>query len=363
MPLLDKVRSAQCVPWLLVFTGLALVGCGRSPQSEPPPQSPMPPTSDEPVATNAKSATGLPLARPIAGTPALPSNPTPTSFTFVVFGDNRPAVGEPQPETIKEIFREIHQLQPAFALSLGDIIEGKPADRKPATTQRMREQFETFLGLASAAETPIFNAPGNHEMDDSEDIPTARMHRLYRELVGPTYGAFDYGKSRFLMLNTEDVPPPDAPAPPAGVEFSYLSNQQLAKLRADLDAHRDTTHIFIAMHYPIHAKDEGPPASDWDDRLAPASRKALQDILQDYDNIAYVYAAHGHLYYNPREPDNVTTVPSWQPGTPTLHLVSGGAGAPLNTGKWGFHHYLIFQVDGPRVTGKIVKLSGTGASS
>ena len=340
--------------WLLILVIVACSGC------EPPSAT----TSLEGDSTTARTPpVGLPAAKPIAGTGQLTPAKDPHSFTFVVFGDNRPAVGEPQPETIKEIFRELQELQPAFAISLGDIIEGKPSDRQPATTRQMREQFREFLALAKSAKTPIFNAPGNHEMDDSEDIPTERMHRLYRELVGPTYGAFNFGNSRFLVLNTEDVPPPNTPAPPEGIEFSYLSQKQLTELRNDLEAHRTKTHIFIAMHYPIHAKDEGPPTSDWDDRLAPASREALEAILQDFENIAYVFAAHGHLYYNPQEPDNVATVPSWQPGAATMHLVSGGAGAPLNTGKWGFHHYLVFRVDGQRVTARIVKLSGKGSSS
>jgi hypothetical protein len=183
----------------------------------------------------------------------------------VVFGDNRPAKGDPQPETIKEIFIEIKELHPAFAMSLGDVIEGKP--------------------------------------------------------------------------------------------------KQIAQLRADLEANRDKAHIFITMHYPIHAKDQGPPDSTWDDRLYPESRKALIEMFKDYDNIAYVRAAHEHLYYNPQSPEDVANVPGWKTGNPIVYLVSGGAGAPLNDGKWGFHNYLVFTVDGANVSAKLVKLESTGSSS
>jgi hypothetical protein len=164
-------------------------------------------------------------------------------------------------------------------------------------------------------------------------------------------------------LNTEDIPAADTPKPPKDEEFSFMNPKQIAQLRADLEANRDKAHIFITMHYPIHAKDQGPPDSAWDDRLHPESRKALIEMFKDYDNIAYVLAAHEHLYYNPQSPEDVANVPGWKTGNPIVYLVSGGAGAPLNDGKWGFHHYLVFTVDGANVSAKLVKLESKGASS
>ena len=97
-----------------------------------------------------------------------------------------------------------------------------------------------------------------------------------------------------------------------------MNPKQIAELKADLGANRDKKHIFITMHYPIHAKIQGPPNSQWDDRLYPASRKALVELFKNYDNIAYILAAHEHLYYNPQSPDNVTDVPSWKTGDPCV---------------------------------------------
>ena len=305
----------------------------------------------------------LPTVAPMKSTGKLTPPDNPEEFTFVVFGDNRPGKGEPQPETIKEIFSEIKEIDPAFAMSLGDIIEGKPSPNDRQAIEEIRKQFTEFLALAEQAGVPIFNAPGNHEMDDSQDVPTQRMHDLYHECVGPSYGAFNYGNSRFIVLNTEDIPAADTPKPPEGEEFSFMSPKQIAELKADLDINRDKKYIFITMHYPIHAKDEGPPESEWDDRLTPKSRKALLELFDNYDNIAYVLAAHEHLYYNPQLPENVGDVPEWKPGDPINYLISGGAGAPLNKGKWGFHHYLIFKVTGARVTVELVRLQSTGASS
>jgi hypothetical protein len=343
----------------VVVVALILSGC--SSEQSPQPGSPQS-KSGEPSTVQPPSA-GLPVASPMLGTGKLVPPKNDDEFIFVVFGDNRPAKGEPQPETIKEIFKEVSELKPAFALSLGDVIEGKPKPNDPDAIDTIRNQFKDFLALAVTAGVPIFNAPGNHEMDDDQDIPTDRMHNLYHECAGSSYGAFTYGNSRFIVLNTEDIPSSDTPKPPKDQEFSYMNPKQIAELKSDLDANRDKKHIFITMHYPIHAKNQGPPISKWDDRLYPESRKALVELFKDYDNIAYVLAAHEHLYYNPQSPDDVTDVPGWKTGDPIVFLVSGGAGAPLNTGMWGFHHYLVFAVEGDSVSVKLVKLQSAGASS
>ncbi len=280
----------------------------------------------------------------------------PDKFTFVVFGDNRPGKGEPQPDTIKEIFAAIGEIQPrpVLAISLGDIVEGKDPQYSTAVIQG---QFDDFLRLAKAAKTPIFNAPGNHEMDDDNDIPSERMHRLYEESVAPSYGAFNYGNSRFICLNTENVPPQGTPPPEPPLEFSYMSDVQLAQLKADLEANQDKTHIFIAMHYPLKPQRE-------QDSLNPKDRKRLADLLANYKNVSYVLAAHEHLYFNPQDQADVENAPGFTTGDPPVYLVSGGAGAPMyGDTKWTFHHYLIFQVDGDKVTITIKRLKSTGAKS
>ena len=135
-----------------------------------------------------------------------------------------------------------------------------------------------------------------------------------------------------------------------GTACSVADEQDLGAvsiLKADLDANQDKKHIFIAMHYPIHAHD---PARD---NLFGASRQALIGVFRKYSNISFVLASHEHQFYNPQDPNNVTTVAPFQAGDPTRYLISGGAGAPFYQGgpqPWAFHHYLLFQVDGSNVT-------------
>lgn len=332
------MRLRSFLPTLLLAL-LLYAGCTQS--------APSPPAQTESVRP-AQTQSGLPLLTPMTGTGQLAPSTT-KQFTFAVFGDNQG--DQKSSEIISRIFEAIRDYQPAkpmFAFCLGDIVKGKDAD-DPA--KYIQQKYADYLDLAKKAGVPVFNAPGNHEMDDKDDIPSERMHQLYRDSVAPTYGAFNYGNSRFIALNTEDVPPAGTPPPPNGIEFSYISDTQLQQLDQDLAANKDKTHIFIMMHYPMKPKRQ-------QDSLNPDSLKKLADILAKYTNISYVLASHEHLYYNPQDPGNTKTVTPFKAGDPTRYLVSGGAGAAIyvQSADGGFHHYLIIEVDGDSVLVKINRM-------
>ena len=322
----------------LIFASLLYIGCLGSTSVSG--------GKGESLQTTQFGTSGLPQLKPVSGTgPLVPSKEN--QFTFAVFGDSQ---GQPGSTTIKKIFQEIHDSQtdrPAFAFSLGDIVKGKDP-QNPTTT--LKKNFTAYLHLAKTAGVPVFNAPGNHEMDDGQDVPSVRMHKLYEEIVAPLYGAFDYGNSRFIALNTEDVPPEGTHPPSPPLEFSYLGQMQLDQLDKDLKANEDKTHIFIMMHYPIKPRRPN-------DTLNPESLKKLTQIIGKYDNISYVLASHEHLYYNPQDPQNVTEVTPFKAGDTTRYLISGGAGAWLDTREdtkeLAFYHYLMFEVDGEHVYVKI----------
>ncbi|MGY8654182.1 MAG: metallophosphoesterase family protein [Verrucomicrobiia bacterium] len=306
-----------------------------------------------PLAGRAQTSKELPPMASMRGTgsPVAPVNPK--KFSFVVFGDSQ---GQENHPTLRAIYKDMKTAaspSPALALCLGDIIRGEPT--APFQSKAIEKQLQYSLKWAKRAGIPVYNAPGNHEMDDVvslnpyTEMPSLQMRLAYEKVIGPTYGAFDYGNSHFIILNTEDVPPPGVPGPPPGseLEFSYIGTNQLAQLEADLNANKGKKHIFIAMHYPMYAHD---PARD---QLYGESRTALVNMFAKYSNIAFVVASHEHIYYNPKDPNNVTTVAPYAAGDPTRHLISGGAGAPFWQGgpqPWAFHHYLLFEIDGGNVT-------------
>lgn len=308
-------------------------------------------TSAAAPAVYAQATKVLPPMTAMNGTGNVVPPADPKRFAFVVFGDSQ---GQEDHPTLRAIFKDMNSAanpKPAFALSLGDIIKGEPS--VPFDSEVIEENLGYALRLAKLAGVPVFNAPGNHEMDDVVDtklwieMPSQQMRDAYEKVVGPTYGSFDFGDSHFIILNTEDIPPTGMKGPEPPMEFSYIGKTQLAQLAADLEANKNKTHIFIAMHYPINAHD---PARD---NLYGESRRELVDLFKKYPNISFVLASHEHQFYNPQDPNNVTTVAPFKAGDPTQYLVSGGAGASFYKGQpqlWAFHHYLLFEVDGADVT-------------
>jgi hypothetical protein len=118
------------------------------------------------AAVHAQSGNGFPTLPPVPKTGQLTDDPASTHFTFIAAGDNRPAgPNDPQPQTLGQILQDAKQFQPAFMLWSGDTIAGFRVLGKPMNVARLTAMYEEFFGKASKAGVPIFNSPGNHEMD------------------------------------------------------------------------------------------------------------------------------------------------------------------------------------------------------
>lgn len=275
----------------------------------------------------------------------------PDNFTFIVAGDNRPHKStDPVTETTKQVFKQAKDLAVPFILWTGDTVYGK----NPEDLKLVESEYKEFLAVAKQSNIPIFNAPGNHELDSSKNVPNADMQDLYVREMGLLYGAFNYGNSRFIALNTSSLFYNDfkneKDKPKETSNLSYINKLQLQLLKEDLDANKDKKHIFIFMHYPIKPRIP-------DSQLNPKSTQALLKLFKKYSNISYVLAGHEHLYYNPQAPTDVETSPNLTKKTNRpLYIVTGGGGAPLQKEPGGFYHFLLFQVIDKEVVVKIVKL-------
>jgi hypothetical protein len=293
----------------------------------------------------------MPALSPLPQTGTLSTPANPAQFTFVISGDNRPAKkGCKQPPTPGIIFAAVKAMNPpaAFVLWTGDTISGKaknPTDPKDAA--QVVAEYAEFLGIAKTAGVPVFNAPGNHEMDDSSNAPSDAMKALYEKNMAGTYGAFTYGNSRFIALDSEHTPQSAAGAAAKKKEDApgSITQKELDLLKADLDADKNLAHVFIFMHHPVvpyKAKDG----------LDQGSVQKLQALFANYNNVSYVLAGHEHMYYNPLGKGALMLPPSrTDPAQPPFYLVSGGGGAPLKDNTTGsFYHYIVFQVNGATVT-------------
>ena len=311
-------------------------------------------------------------AVPLPGTGKLRDADT-AYFTFFVAGDNRPPKADSaQPTTPKLIFDAAKKQKPAFVVWTGDMIYGLDS----AEPKKIKKQYKEFLDIAAKGETPVFAAPGNHEMDVKlkstapkksagdtliKETGSAAMEALYRDNLGlakgaPIYQAFTYGNSRFILVNTEEVSPQGVARSRGetvaggklNLDPGYVSPAQLKWVKQQLDSSTSAKHVFIFMHHPIKPRKATMG-------LDSASAAALMTLFTKYKNISYVFASHEHLYYNPQskndaQPPNRDDPSMYQP----YYLVSGGAGAPLD--KDGFHNYLVVNVKDSFISVKMVKL-------
>jgi hypothetical protein len=311
----------------------------------------------------------MPPLPPLPKTGSLSTPSDPSKFTFVIAGDNRPAHKTcPQPPTPGKIFAAVKGLSPAaaFVLWTGDTISGKdPTDSK------IHDEYKEFLDIAKTAGVPVFNAPGNHEMDDGNNDPSDAMKKLYKKYMAETYGAFTYGNSRFIALDSEHEPKSNSKNASTSNAKSKksakkdkseapgaITQTELTLLKNDLDANTSATHVFIFMHHPMVPYEAV-------DGLDAASVKALEKIFAKHNNVSYVVSGHEHMYYNSQgDRTKLVDPPSrtdpTKPVQPPYYLVSGGGGAPLKKHTPGsFFHYIVFTVDGDKITPTLVKVDSS----
>jgi 3',5'-cyclic AMP phosphodiesterase CpdA len=145
--------------------------------------------------------------------------------------------------------------------------------------------------------------------------------------MGDLYGAFDYGNSHFVQLNSCSV---EADGTVHDADFDA---EQLAWLENDLQAHQSAANIFVFFHhYPFGPVDDNPKL---DSGLASIEvRNKMHAIFVKY-HVRAVFAGHNHRYYHTTK-DGVD------------YYISGGAGAPLDATpqEGGYLHYMLIHVDG-----------------
>ena len=176
-------------------------------------------------------------------------------FTFAIIGDR---TGDVQPGVYEKICQEVDRAKPAFAINVGDTIQGKndgSADREWAEIQPLlKHRF------------PLYLVPGNH------DIWSDASERSWRVATkrAPFY-SFDYKNAHFTVLDnsrTED-----------------LSPDQMRFLERDLAAHRSARWKLVIFHRPF-----------W---LIPVmfrnSSFELHRIAKEY-GVTHVVSGHSHRY-------------------------------------------------------------------
>ncbi|MEO3945355.1 metallophosphoesterase [Gorillibacterium sp. CAU 1737] len=153
-------------------------------------------------------------------------------YSFVIMGDR---TGGAVSGVFERGLEAAKKLNPAFILTIGDLVEGYWTDEGEA-----HEEWERVDAYLSGVGIPLFQTVGNH------DYGTETMRKVWRERKGADYYAFRYGKTLFLVANTEAESEPDAEELASGqrVNRCLLANPQLsyeeaykAAIREEYDPH------------------------------------------------------------------------------------------------------------------------------
>lgn len=183
----------------------------------------------------------------------------PKDFQFVVVSDN---TGTPRPGIFREAMEKSELLQPAFIISVGDLIEGYVD-----TEAELHAQWDEFMTYLEPLTVPFFFAPGNH------DVGRKLWHDVYLERVGPSYYYFVYQDILFLILDTND----------GENKGTGYSEEQLAWAKGVLDAHTEVRWTFVIQHKPFWLSHE----DEW---------KRAEPLFAGRDHTFFAGHVHNYSY-------------------------------------------------------------------
>ncbi len=145
---------------------------------------------------------------------------------------------------------KLNLVQPAFVMSVGDLIEGYTLDR-----QTIEEEWDEFEGFTARLDAPFFYVAGNH------DYMNVEMEEEWRERFGASYYHFIYKDTLFLVLNSEifDINPegPDSTGGEGHEEWyatearTAARDAQFAYVEQVLEANPNVRWTFVFIHKPF----------------------------------------------------------------------------------------------------------------
>ncbi len=259
--------------WILPALALALAGCATTPAGGP-------------VVPGFEDTPGQSL--PWTSLDFLDGE---DRFHFVVVADNTSGARE---GVFEDAVRRINLIQPAFVVSVGDLIEGYTTDR-----DRVVAEWDEFDGFVGALDAPFFYVAGNHDYTNTE------MADIWARRYGPTYYHFIYKDVLFLALNAEIFDLRAAPwrwhEQPA--DWLAAQQRQLDYIERVLAKNPDVRWTFVFLHQPFWrdrfarppdgetSPAEGPwPIHDF----APPGWPQVEAWLADRDYT--LFAGHLHTY-------------------------------------------------------------------
>jgi len=244
---------------------------------------------------------------------SLEANDAAGDFHFVIVSDR---TGDARPGVFASAIPKVNVLEPAFVVSVGDLIEGYTEDQA-----QIDREWDEFEGFVEQLEVPFFYAAGNHDMSN------AAMAETWQARFGPSFYRFVYKDVLFLVLNSElfgMVSKPDTPVP-----GPWTQAEQIDFIERTLADVPDPRWTIVIVHQPLWDYGGG-VRGDW---------PKVEALLGDRDYT--VFAGHFHHYVKAvRHDRNYIT------------LATTGGGSSMRGNLYGeFDHVALVTMtaNGPRI--------------
>jgi hypothetical protein len=240
-----------------------------------------------------------PTAGPAAEAPVpwtgLNANDAVEDFHFVIVSDR---TGGHRAGVFRDAMGKVNLLEPAFVLSVGDLIEGYTEDPKTLGTEW--DEIESYIGTLDA---PFFYAAGNHDMSN------AIMAETWRDRFGSSWYAFEYKDVLFLVLNSEAFGMVHDPGTP--VPGPFVQTEQMAWIRKTLKNNTSRRWTIVIVHQPL-----------WDSPKIHPDWLAVEKMLAGRPHT--VFAGHQHRYVKHRRNEQSY-----------ITLATTGGGSPMRGASYG----------------------------
>jgi endonuclease/exonuclease/phosphatase family metal-dependent hydrolase/predicted phosphodiesterase len=184
-----------------------------------------------------------------------------TEFTALVFNDLHK-----RNDVLDALFEQVKDCAYDFVIFNGDCIDD-PLNEDEAV------HFLSYMNEKVHAETtPVFYLRGNHEIRNAYSI---RLRNLFDYVGDKTYGAFNWGDTRFVLLDCGEDKPDSTWVYYGLNDFTGLRNEQIHFLREELSgrAFGEATKRVLVHHIPLYGLEPdnyNPCLALWGDQLARA---------------------------------------------------------------------------------------------
>jgi len=166
-------------------------------------------------------------------------SPEGKDFTALVFNDLHQ-----QKATYEALLKQVKDINYDFVIFNGDCLP-EPVDRDHAI--RMIHNLADHI---NGAEKPIIFVRGNHEI---RDFYSAGMHRLIGYRDDLTYGAFNWGDTRFVILDLGEDKPDDHWVYAGLNDFTQLRKDQADFMQKEFKSRefRKAARRILVNHIPV----------------------------------------------------------------------------------------------------------------